>query len=97
MTWAYLVVFSDSLGSQQEVHELLNGMPEVTYWYRCLPHCVFFTSTLGAHAIAESFYAQFGKSPGKRFLITEVHADRQGWLPEGAWHLFRKPDNPRLK
>ena len=97
MTWAYLVVFNNSLGSQDEVRELLDSMSEVTYWYSCLPHCIFFTCTLGANDIADRFYARFGKSRGNRFLITEVHDDRQGWLPEKAWNLFTNPDNPRLE
>ena len=95
MTWAYLVVFNDALGTPEEVQELLDGMPEVTHWYRCMPHCVFFTCTAVAGTIADRIYTKFGKGAG-RFLVVDVHQDRQGWLPKKAWHMFLNPDTPEL-
>ena len=93
--WAYLIVYSDQLGPRKAVTDFLDSMPEVTYWYSCLPNCIFFTSTLGAQHLGERAHGRFGKSA--RFMIAEVHQDRQGWLPKKAWHLFSHPDNPRLK
>ena len=95
MTWAYLIVFSDKLGTRDDVQNFLDSLPEVIYWYSCIPMCVFFTSTLPAQSLAEKVMEQFGSSLGQRFLITEVHHDRQGWLPKQAWHLFQNPGNPR--
>lgn len=96
MTWSYMVVFNDRLGKRQEVLDLVDATSEISYWYSCLPHCVFLTSTLTANEIAEKFFEKFGREQGNRFLVMEVHKDRQGWLPKKAWHLFRNPKEPRL-
>ena len=93
--WAYLFVYSDHFGTRKAITEFLDSIPEITHWYYCLPHCIFFTSTLGAHRLADKVYDRFGKSA--RFMIAEVHKDREGWLPQNAWHMFRDPGNPRLK
>ena len=95
MTWPYLVIFDADLGTNKQVQDLLDELPHVTYWYRCMPNCIFFTSTMTAGTIAEGFYSKFGKGPA-RFMVVEVHSDRQGWLPKPAWHMFRNPEKPRL-
>ena len=97
MTWAYLIIFNDRLGSREEVIEFLDSAPEVTYWYSCMPMCLFFTSTLTAAQMARRVRKRFGSDAGQRFLVSEVHEDRQGWLPKKAWHLFRHPNSPRLE
>lgn len=95
MTWAYLIAFNEKLGTRTEVQEFLDDVPEVTYWYGCMPNCVFFTSTLAAGSIAKLVKSRFGTDAGQRFLVAEVHDDREGWLPKKAWHIFRNPEKPR--
>ncbi len=92
-TWAYLIVFGATLGTRKQVLDFLDEQDEVTYWYGCLPNCVFLTSTLTASALARRVRERFGDH---RFLVAEVHEDRNGWLPKAAWHLFRSPEEPRL-
>ena len=94
--WAYVIVFSQGVGTREEVQGFLDSMSEVTYWYSCLPMCVFFTSTLTAGQISSRVRDRFGTDKGQRHLIMEVHKDRQGWLPEKAWHMFRQPADPIL-
>ena len=93
MVWAYLIVFSEALGSRKQVQKFLDDQSEVSYWYSCLPNCVFFTSSLGASDLAGRVRSHFHNDG--RFLITEVHEDRQGWLPKAVWHLIRHPKDPR--
>lgn len=97
MTWAYLIVFNDALGSRQDVQDFLDTIPEITHWYSCMPNCVFFTSTLAAKSIADEILSKFGKGGGQRFLVVEAHKDRQGWLSKEAWHLFTNPEAPRIE
>ena len=97
MTWAYLIVFNDALGSRDDVQDFLDTVPEVTYWYSCMPNCVFFTSTFTAGNIADKVLEKFGKGSGQRFLVVEVHKDRQGWLPKKVWHIFQNPEAPRME
>lgn len=95
-TWPYLIVFNDKLGTRKEVQEFLDTVPEVTYWYACLPNSVFFTARVSAKAISEKINAKFGTDSGKRHFITEIAADREGWMPKSVWHLVKNPDKPRL-
>lgn len=97
MTWSYLMMFSDSLGTRKEVQDFLNEIPEVTYWYSCVPHCVFFSSTLTAGNIAEKVHERFGKGSGFFLIMDANNNDRQGWLPKKVWHLFKNPEDPRLE
>jgi len=95
-TWAYLLVFNEKVGPRKTVQEFLDTLPEVTYWYGCMPSAVFLTSTSTAGQLSEKMKARFGTGTGQRFFITEVHSDRQGWLPKNVWHMLKNPDNPRL-
>lgn len=94
--WAYLLVFNDELGSRSSVQQYLDSLAEVTYWYSCLPSAIFITSTATAGQLSEKIKQKFGTGNGKRFFITEVHSDRQGWLPKSAWHMLTNPDSPKL-
>jgi len=96
MAWAYLIVFNQKFASREQVQAALSQIQEVTYWYACLPYCVFATSTLTADALAKALETKFNISQGERFLVTEIAKDRQGRLPKAAWHLFRNPENPKL-
>lgn len=96
MTWAYLLVFNEKVGTRGPVQEFLNTIPEVTYWYGCFPGAIFLTSTLPAGQISDKIKAHFGTDSGQRWFITEVHQDRQGWAPKQVWHMLKNPANPRL-
>lgn len=92
---AYIVVFTASYASRQQVQDFLDTIKEVTYWYASLPYCVFFTSTLTADQLADKFNAHFGTVNGNYFIM-EANPNRQGWMTRNAWHLLNNPDSPRL-
>ena len=95
-TWAYLIIFNDKVGTRSDVQSFLDTLPEVTYWYGCMANSVFFTATVGAGYVSDQIKEKFGTDAGQRFFITEVHNDRQGWMPKNVWHLLKNPENPRL-
>ena len=95
-TWAYLIIFNDKLGTRSDVQAFLDTLPEVPYWYGCMPNSVFFTATVSAGYISDKVKAKFGTGEGQRFFITEVHSDRQGWMPKSVWHLVNNPESPRF-
>ena len=97
MTWAYILVFNSAVGTREQVLKFIDTIPEITYWYACLPNCVFLTSTLSAKGISRRIKDKFGSEGEQQFFVTEVHEDRQGWLPKAVWHMFREPNDPRLK
>lgn len=92
---AYIVVFTPSYAERQRVQDFLDTVPEVTYWYACLPYCVFLTSTLSANELSDKFNSRFGTEHGN-YIIMEANSNRQGWMPENVWHLLRSPFSPRL-
>lgn len=94
--WAYMIVFDEKFATRQQVQDFLDTIDQVTYWYACLPYCVFFTATITAQSLAQRFEEKFNPVSGQKFLICEVHQDRQGRLPRKAWHVFNNPDQPRL-
>lgn len=96
MTWAYLIIFNEKVGARKEVQQFLDAIPEITYWYGCMPHAIFCTSTLSAGELSEKFKERYGTDDGQRFFITEVHSDRQGWMPKQVWHMLKNPRDPRL-
>lgn len=95
-TWAYLLVFNEKVGTRKDVQAFLDTISEVTYWYGCLPNAVFLTSTATAGTVSDRIKERFGTESGQRFFVTEVHSDRQGWLPKNVWHLLKNPENLRL-
>lgn len=96
MTWAYLITFNGKVGTRSIVQEYLTTIPEVTYWYGCLPNTIFLTSTLSAGELSDKIKDNFGTGGGQRWFIAEVGSDRQGWLPKEVWHMLKNPANPRL-
>ena len=89
----YLIVFTASFASREQVTNYLNTLPEVRYWYACLPLAVFCVSSLSAHDLAKKMERHFGHSKGRRFLVTEVTPNKQGRLPAKAWELMNDPDD----
>ncbi|WP_140419300.1 hypothetical protein [Sphingobium sp. Z007] len=94
--WSYIIVFNDKVSPRAGVQEFLDEIPEVTYWYACLPNCIFAASSLTAGGLAEKIKKKFGTSAGQRFLVSEIADDKQGWLPKQAWQLLNHPANPTL-
>jgi len=90
-----LILTSDAFATRQQIQDYLNTLPEVEYWYACLPHCVFCTSTLTPARLSKKLEQHFGHTKGRRFLVMCMHPDCQGRLPAEAWHLMSHPENPR--
>lgn len=94
MAKTYLVAINSKLGTRKELTDFLSAVPEVTYWYACLPYCVFVTSESSANELFAKIDQQFKARVGRRIIITEVGVDRQGWLPKEAWRVLKNPDDP---
>ena len=90
---SYIIVLG-ILVNRKRVQQFLTALPEVSYWYACLPSCIFTTSSLTAQDLAKRLGAHFGNR--FNFLIMEASKNRQGRLPKKAWHLLQNPDTPIL-
>jgi hypothetical protein len=84
---AFLLIYSDSLGTRDQIKAVLNSMPEVIIWRTDLPHCFYIISDDDAGVLARGIRA--GRGNKGRFLVSEVSANKQGWLPKESWYLMR--------
>ena len=87
MRRVYLLVYSDIVGSREQVKSWANSEKRVITWRYDLPHCFYLVSEASAHELADSLRKHTG--PRGRFLISEVNTNRNGWLPPETWYLFK--------
>lgn len=74
--------------TRKEYQQFLDSIPEVAHWCACMPNSIFFSSSLSAADLVTRMEAVF-PSQGTTYLIMEVGAERQGWLPQAAWEVIR--------
>jgi hypothetical protein len=84
---AYLLVYSDLLGSRIEVTDCVDSIPEVYTWRYDMPNSFYLISDCDATEIAEAIREYLGNKG--RFIVAEVNDNRNGWLPPKTWHLLR--------
>lgn len=91
MRRAYLLVYSDLVGTRASIKSWANESPLVVTWRYDLPHSFYLISDSSAQELAASLRSRAGNRG--RFLITEVSENKQGWLPSGAWYLLKNKKN----
>ena len=85
--WNYVLIFSDSVGSTEQVRKFVDSRREIIDWYQCMSNAIFIRSEFSAQDLSEIF-REFTFDEG-RFLILDVNTDRQGWLPRKAWKFMK--------
>jgi hypothetical protein len=85
MRMAYLLVYNDALGSREDVKGCLEGMSDVITWKYDLPHAFYIISEADARTLGKTIRERIGDG---RFLITEITANKGGWLPKETWYLL---------
>lgn len=96
MKRAYLLAFSDGLGTREQIKECLNTMPSVLTWRYDMTNAFYLISEESADVISNELRERI-KSNG-RFIVTEISENRQGWLTEASWYLIRyKQHQPEKK
>lgn len=86
MKKAYLLVYSDSLGSRNAVKECLSAIESVITWRYDMPNCFYIISERTA---AEIYIEIKGYLGNGRFLITEISDNRQGRLTRDSWNFIK--------
>lgn len=85
-TWNYILIFSDSVGTRDEVKQFVDSRPEITTWYTCMSNAFFIRSGLTAKQLTDLF-SKYTNEKG-RFIILNCNTDRNGWLPQQAWDFM---------
>ncbi|WP_421920101.1 hypothetical protein [Marinifilum sp.] len=85
MRKAYLFVYSDNLGTRDEVKNCMDNIPEVYTWRYDMPNSFYIISEYSADEIARAINSYTGKT---RFIVSEITDNKQGWLSEDTWYLI---------
>lgn len=90
----YLLVYSNSVGTRDDIKAWVNGCGLVKAWRYDMPNSMYLASEASAQKLSDSLREAL---PQGRFLITELSENRQGWLTSETWHLFRTGQLPPAK
>ena len=85
--WNYILVFSSSVGTREQVKEFIDSREEILTWYLCMSHAIFIRSNQDATGL-QKIFKEFTRDRG-RFIILDCQTDRNGWLPKNAWAFLR--------
>jgi hypothetical protein len=85
---SYLLVYSDTLGTRDQLKALLSELEEVVTWRYDLPHSFYIISDEDANTLAKAIRVRRGNKG--RFIITEIASNKQGWLTPESWYLINK-------
>ena len=86
MRRSYLFIYSDPVGSRDALTKFFDDRPEILYWRHDLPNTYYLISENTADELAR-MVQRFNHERG-RFLICEVGANKEGWLPRATWILL---------
>lgn len=85
MRKAYILVYSDKLGTREEVKHCIDSIKEVYTWRYDMSNSFYIISDYSADQIATAIHDFTGKT---RFLVSEITSNKQGWLPDDTWYLI---------
>lgn len=89
---AYIFIYNDEVGSRDELMEYIDSVPKILNWRFDMLHAFYLVSELDAEQLADKILEYSG---GKgRFLIAEIHHNRQGWLPKKTWRFIKRKHLP---
>ena len=88
MKLAYLLIYSDLMGTREQVKTFLDRRPEISHWRYDLPNTFYLVSELSARNLYD-IVQEFNQKRG-RFLICEVGSNKEGWIPKETWALLNE-------
>lgn len=88
--WTYLLVHDVTAATPAKMQQIIDSMPSVDHWFRCLPLSFLLVSSLTAEQLTAVIRKRTGNKG--RFLIVDTSTDRNGWMPPEAWNIMQNPD-----
>jgi hypothetical protein len=87
MSKAYLLVYSDEIGTREQVKHYINNIREITHWRFDLPNTFYLISLYDSNYLSNKLMGFVGKN--KKFIITEINTgNSQGVLTPESWFLL---------
>ena len=88
MNKAYLLVYSNALGTREQVRTIVDSIPQIVNWRYEMPHSFYLVSSETAEFLCDRIKEKADK-PSPVFLITEISGNRQGWLNPISWNFMK--------
>lgn len=85
----YLLVHSHAVGTEEEVRDYIDALPEIVNWMHVLPNTFLIVSAWPAEQLANRLHSDAPE--GAWFLILNTRADKNGWLSPDAWEFMLHP------
>jgi len=86
MRRSYLLIYSDKMGSRDQLKRCLNRMEMVKTWRYDMPNMFYIISENSAKDIAKQIRTLTGEEGG--FLVAELTGNCDGWLFEESWDFI---------
>jgi len=83
----YIITYSDQLGTQEKVADVIDNLPEIVDWRYDMQNCIYFKSNYKPKYLSEKIRA---KLPKGRFIIVEIGNNkmRNGYLTQSTWDFI---------
>lgn len=85
----YLFIYNDAVGNREYVKGIIESLSEIDAWRYDMPNCFYLSSDYSAQELTDVILGRIGEAPGRRFLISEISENRQGFLPKATWQFMR--------
>ena len=89
MKKAYLMIYNDELGTRDQVKEVLDFHPVVTWRYDT-PNSFYLISEGSAREVSDYIRS---KLPQGRFVVTEIAGNYWGYSTADTWYLIKNKDH----
>lgn len=87
MSYAYVLIYSNALGTRQEVKDYLDNIPEILDWRYDMPNAFYIVSDEpDADVLAAKLMEQAPE--GASFLLLGYTDNSQGLLSKETWSLL---------
>ena len=83
----FILVYTDTLGTREEIQKFLDSRQEILSWRAELPNCFYLISESDTPYLS-GLIRGFDRGNAS-FLVMEMHTNRQGWLDPESWKFFR--------
>lgn len=89
MIKAYILTYNDDFADVKNIIAMLKDVDSIIDIRSCLSNMIIFKSSENATTISKKIIEM---NPNKRFFITEISTNRQGWLPKELWSFIQSQD-----
>lgn len=86
MKKAYLLAYSNELGTREQVRDALDANPLIENWRYDLPNSFYLISETSSKELANSIRSSL---PQGRFIVSLVDKDYWGWNNDETWYLLK--------